>query len=73
MKPFTPRVFIQSLIQYNDRADLWSANLRFGVLGQANTGLFLVYSDTRGLNGLSPETAGRSLTLKYSHLFDIFR
>ena len=70
---FTPRVFIQSLIQYNDRADLWSANLRFGVLGQANSGLFLVYNDTRGLDGLTPETAGRSLTLKYSHLFDIFR
>ena len=70
---FTPRVFIQSLIQYNDRADLWSANLRFGVLGQANTGLFLVYNDTRGLNGLTPGTAGRSLTLKYSRLFDIFR
>ena len=70
---FTPRVFIQSLIQYNDRDDLWSANLRFGVLGQANTGLFLVYNDTRGLNGLTPETAGRSLTLKYSHLFDIFQ
>jgi hypothetical protein len=70
---FTPRVFVQSLIQYNDRADLWSTNLRFGVLGQANTGLFLVYNDTRGLNGLTPEVAGRSLTLKYSHLFDIFR
>ena len=70
---FTPRVFIQSLVQYNDRADLWSANLRFGVLGQANTGLFLVYNDTRGLNGLTPGTAGRSLTLKYSRLFDIFR
>ncbi len=70
---FTPRVFIQSLIQYNDRADLWSANLRFGVLGQANTGLFLVYNDTRGLSDLTPETAGRSLTLKYSHLFDVFR
>ena len=39
---FTPRVFIQSLIQYNDNADLWSSNLRFGILGQANTGLFLV-------------------------------
>ena len=70
---FTPRVFIQSLIQYNDRDDLWSTNLRFGVLGQANTGLFLVYNDTRGLNGLTPEVAGRSLTLKYSHLFDVLR
>ena len=70
---FTPRMFVQSLIQYNDQADLWSANLRFGLLGDANTGLFLVYNDTRGLDGLTPESAGRSFTVKYSHLFDVFR
>ena len=70
---FTPRVFIQSLIQYNDKADLWSSNLRFGILGQANTGLFLVYNDTHGLGGPIPETSGRSLILKYSHLFDVLQ
>lgn len=70
---FTPRVFIQSLIQYNEKAKLWSSNFRFGVLGQANTGLFLVYNDTHGLDGLIPAATGRSLTLKYSHMFDIFR
>ncbi|HIA49876.1 MAG TPA: hydrolase [Acidobacteria bacterium] len=70
---FTPRVFIQSLLQYNDKADLWSSNLRLGILGQANTGLFLVYNDTHGLGGFSPAAAGRSLTLKYSHFFDVFR
>ena len=70
---FTPRVFIQSLLQYNDKADLWSSNLRLGILGQANTGLFLVYNDTHGLGSVTPEAAGRSLTLKYSHFFDVFR
>ena len=70
---FTPRVFVQSLLQYNDKADLWSSNLRLGILGQANTGLFLVYNDTHGLGSVTPEVAGRSLTLKYSHFFDVFR
>ena len=27
---FTPRVYVQALVQYNDRADLWSSNVRFG-------------------------------------------
>ena len=27
---FNTRVFTQALVQYNDRADLWSMNLRFG-------------------------------------------
>ena len=44
----------QGLVQYNDRADLWSMNLRFGWLQAANTGLFIVYTDTRGLYDLYP-------------------
>ena len=51
---FSPRRFIQALVQYNDSADLWSANLRLGLLGQANTGLFIVYNDTRGLHDTIP-------------------
>ncbi|MGE3706894.1 MAG: DUF5916 domain-containing protein, partial [Vicinamibacterales bacterium] len=46
---FTARAFVQSLVQYNDRADLWSINLRFGWLQAANTGLFIVFNDSRGL------------------------
>ena len=62
---------MQTLIQYNDRADIWSTNLRFSWLQQANTGLFVVYNDTRGLAGLTPDGGGRSLTVKYTQLFDI--
>ena len=72
---FSPRVFTQALVQYNDRADLWSMNFRFGWLQAANTGLFVVYTDTRGLYDLfeRPERTDRSLTVKYSYLFDLFR
>jgi hypothetical protein len=72
---FSPRVFTQALIQYNDRADLWSMNFRFGWLQAANTGLFVVYTDTRGLYDLfdRPERTDRSLTIKYSYLLDLFR
>ena len=68
---FSPRLFLQALVQYNDSADLWSANLRFGLVQQANTGLFIVYNDTRGLHDTLPSGAGRSLILKYSRLFDL--
>lgn len=72
---FSPRVFTQALVQYNDRADLWSMNFRFGWLQAANTGLFVVYTDTRGLYDLfeRPERTDRSFTVKYSYMFDLFR
>ena len=68
---FSPRIFAQGLVQYNDSADLWSVNLRFGWLQDANTGLFFVYNETDGLGDFSPMGAGRSLILKYSHLFGL--
>ncbi|MDP6581599.1 MAG: DUF5916 domain-containing protein [Vicinamibacterales bacterium] len=68
---FSPRLFAQSLLQYNDSADLWSANFRFGWLQDANTGLFLVYNETDGLGDFLPTGAGRSVILKYSYLFDV--
>jgi hypothetical protein len=72
---FTTRAFLQGLVQYNDRADLWSVNLRFGWLQAANTGLFIVYTDTRGLYDLvpRPQRTDRSLVLKFSRMFDLLR
>jgi hypothetical protein len=72
---FSPRIFTQALIQYNDRADLWSMNFRFGWLQAANTGLFVVYTDTRGLYDLfeRPERTDRSFIIKYSYMLDLFR
>ena len=73
---FNTRIFTQALIQYNDRADLWSMNLRFGWLQAANTGLFIVYNDSRGLYDLypdRPERTDRSLTIKFSRMFDVLQ
>ena len=76
---FSTRMFVQALVQYNDRAELWSSNPRFGLLSDANTGLFIVYNDIRYFNDFidprraSPTGAGRTLTLKYSHMFDLLQ
>jgi hypothetical protein len=73
---FTPRMFVQGLVQYNDRDDLWSTNVRFGWLQQANTGLFVVYTDLHDLvdDDLVPRArygTDRTLVVKFSRLFDV--
>jgi hypothetical protein len=67
----TPSLFVQSLLQYNDRTDRWSTNLRFHWLQTAGTGLFLVYNDTESLEGLGP--INRAFIVKYVRQFDILR
>jgi len=66
---FTPLIFAQSLFQYNSVSGIWSSNVRFGWLQQANTGLFLVYNETTA-DGL---IRNRSFTVKYSRVFDVLK
>ena len=68
---FSPRMFVQTLLQHNDSAHIWSVNFRVGWLQDANTGLFLVYNETEGIGDVVPSFAGRSVILKYSYLFDV--
>ena len=73
---FTPRLFVQGLVQYNDRADVWSTNLRLGWIQQANTGLFVVYTDRHPLDDYSHDPldrrgADRSLVVKFSRMVDV--
>jgi hypothetical protein len=68
---FSPRLFVQSLIQYNDFADIWSTNLRFGWLHQANTGLFVVFNNTDEFGLAGRAFAGRSFIVKFSRLIDL--
>jgi Domain of unknown function (DUF5916)/Carbohydrate family 9 binding domain-like len=68
---FTPSIFAQTLIQYNDLTDRWSTNLRFHWLQTAGTGLFIVYNDTEGLHGLGP--VNRAFIVKYVQQFDLLR
>ena len=55
----------------HDRRRLWSSNVRFAVLSDANTGLFIVYDDIEGFDRFRPLGGGRGLTVKYSHLLDL--
>ncbi len=66
---FTPRLFVQSLIQYNGVNDQLTANVRFGWLQKANTGLFLVFNETR----TDGELNNRTFIVKYSRLFDVIK
>jgi hypothetical protein len=71
---FTPRIYVQALLQYNDLIDNWSTNLRFGWLQAANSGFYIVYNENRDPR---PRTEGglglrgRSVIVKYSHTFDL--
>jgi len=67
---FTPRMFIQSLIQNNNVSNITSVNARFGWLQNANSGLFVVVNiikDDDYLDGLN----NQSITVKYTHRFDL--
>ena len=67
---FTPRMFLQSLVQYNNVSNITSLNARFGWLRNANTGLFVVLNiikDTDYFDALN----NQSITVKYSHQFDL--
>ena len=66
-------MFTQALLQYNNRLDVWSTNLRFGWLQSSNTGFFVVLNDTQDLRDRSTRSFGRSLVVKYSHLLDVFQ
>ncbi len=68
---FTPLIYLQALLQYNDDSDVWSSNVRFSWLNTAGTGLFIVYNDTEGLGNTLIGPQNRSLTVKYTHQFDV--
>lgn len=69
---FTPRIFLQSLIQYNNVSDVTSVNVRFGWLQNSNTGLFVVYNVLRDQDLLFP-TNDQVFTIKYTQQFDLIR
>jgi hypothetical protein len=69
---FTPRMFVQSLVQHNNISNITSVNARFGWIQNANTGLFVVLNlvkDDDYLDGLN----NQSITIKYSYQFDLLR
>ncbi|MBT8310614.1 MAG: carbohydrate binding family 9 domain-containing protein [Flavobacteriaceae bacterium] len=69
---FTPRMFVQSLIQHNNVSNITSVNARFGWLQNANTGLFVVLNVVKD-DDLLDALNNQVLTLKYTHRFDILK
>ncbi|MEX2153366.1 MAG: DUF5916 domain-containing protein [Gemmatimonadaceae bacterium] len=65
---FTPRIFLQSLMQYSNQARVWTANARLGWLSTAGTGLFIVVNDGEEAEGLFnwSRPQSRSLVIKYT-------
>jgi hypothetical protein len=70
---FTPRVYLQSLIQYNQQAASWSGNVRLGWLNTAGTGLFVVYNESRAADRWDDlaEPLGRALIVKFTRQFTV--
>ena len=75
---FTPRLYVQANVQYNDDTSDLGTNIRLGWLDAAGTGLFIVWNDTnhRGSlerTGLLAGPKQRQLVVKYSKLFNLTR
>ena len=77
---FSPSIFLQSVVQYSDQSGTWTGNVRFGWLGTAGTGLYVVYNerqemDVTGVSGLFPrgadEPAERTLAIKFTQQIDL--
>jgi len=79
---FTPKSYIQSLIQYNSASHQVGVNVRYALIRMANTGLYIVYNsrfDTLGadshdglvtLPSSYQRTLNRALLVKYTYLFN---
>lgn len=67
---FTPRMFVQGLVQHNNISNITSSNIRFGWLRNANTGLFVVVNVVKD-SDMFDALNNQSLTVKYTHQFDI--
>lgn len=68
---FTPLIYLQAFLQYNDDADNWSSNVRFSWLNDGGTGLFVVFNNTNGLGDTLTGPQNRSFIVKYTHQFEI--
>ena len=73
---FTPRIYLQALVQYNDRTDNLSSNLRFGWLNTAGTGLFIVfngleYTGSFEEDGIPSGPVDRTFVVKFTRQFNL--
>lgn len=69
---FTPTLFTNTYIQYNEAADLLSLNLRFNWLYRPGADLFLVFNQNWRAQTLGDLSEGdRAVILKFTYLLEI--
>ncbi|WP_420461486.1 DUF5916 domain-containing protein [Candidatus Palauibacter sp.] len=73
---FTPRLYLQTNVQYNGDTKDVGTNLRLGWLDTAGTGLYIVWNDTSHTGsldrtGIMAGPKQRQLVVKYSRLFNL--
>jgi hypothetical protein len=64
---FSPRMFLNAIIQYNSTLDEISSNIRFNFIYKPLSDIFLVYNERRATDG---EVIERALIAKLTYLFD---
>jgi hypothetical protein len=64
---FTPRMFLDALIQYNSTVEEIASNIRFNFIYKPLSDLFLVYNERRSTTG---DVLDRALILKLTYIFD---
>lgn len=67
---FSTKMFLSGLIQYNSDRRQVSSNIRFNFIHRPLSDIFLVYNEERSVEQRGP--VNKSLTFKYTHMFDLF-
>jgi hypothetical protein len=75
---FTPRIFLQTTLQYNDDTEDFGTNIRLAWLDTAGTGLFIVFNDSEHFGQFERTSfmrgpRQRQFVIKYSRVFDLTR
>ena len=68
---FTPKIALETLIQYDDRDDSVASNIRFSWLQSANAGLYIVYNELSNDEDFPGDDTRREFIIKYSRIIDL--
>ncbi len=67
---FNTQMFVSAFVQYNSERRQVSSNLRFNLIHRPLSDIFIVYNEER--DSFQAGEADKSLTFKYTHMFDMF-
>lgn len=60
-------MFLDTLVQYRNDVNQFSANLRFNLIHRPLSDFFIVYNESQFTD--TTQTAGRGIALKYTQMF----